>query len=48
MGFKYGMRFFGGDARSWLNLQIAFDLRVTELERALEIERAIEPRPRSA
>ncbi len=41
-------RFFGGDARSWLNLQIAFDLRVTELERALEIERAIEPRQRSA
>ena len=41
-------RFFGGDARSWLNLQSAYDLRVAEIERAQEIERAIEPRQRSA
>ena len=24
-------RYFGGDAKSWLNLQMAFDLRVAEL-----------------
>jgi addiction module HigA family antidote len=36
-------RFFGGDARSWLNLQIAHDLRVAEIEFAKAIERAIEP-----
>ncbi len=41
-------RFFGGDARSWLNLQSAYDLRVAEIERAQEIEQAIEPRQRSA
>ena len=41
-------RFFGGDARSWLNLQSEYDLRVVEIERAQEIERAIEPRQRSA
>lgn len=36
-------RYFGGDARSWLNLQIAHDLRVAEIERAKEIEQAVEP-----
>ena len=41
-------RFFGGDARSWLNLQTAYDLRVTEIECATEIERAVEPLERSA
>ena len=41
-------RFFGGDARSWLNLQSGYDLRVAEIERAQEIEQAIEPRQRSA
>ncbi len=41
-------RFFGGDARSWLNLQSAYDLRVAEIEHAHEIEQAIEPRQRSA
>lgn len=35
-------RFFGGDARSWLNLQIAYYLRIAELEWA------VEPRQRSA
>jgi plasmid maintenance system antidote protein VapI len=37
-------RYFGGDARSWLNLQIAHDLRVAEIEHAKEIDRAIRPR----
>lgn len=35
-------RYFGGDARSWLNLQAAYDLRVAELANAKRIEREIE------
>jgi len=37
-------RYFGGDARSWLNLQTAHDLRMAEIEYANEIDRAIRPR----
>lgn len=29
-------RFFGGDAQSWLNLQTTHDLRVAELDEALQ------------
>lgn len=37
-------RYFGGDAESWLNLQTAYDLRLTK-QRALEaIERDVLPR----
>jgi addiction module HigA family antidote len=36
-------RHFGGDARSWLNLQAAYDLRVAELKSAKRIEREIIP-----
>jgi antitoxin HigA-1 len=36
-------RYFGGDARSWLNLQTAYDLRVAEIESAKRIEREISP-----
>jgi len=36
-------RHFGGDARSWLNLQIAYDLRVAEIKSARRIEREIAP-----
>ena len=36
-------RCFGGDARSWLNLQTAHDLRLAEIEKAKEIERTVEP-----
>ena len=36
-------RYFGGDARSWLNLQAAFDLRVAEIRNAKRIEREISP-----
>ena len=36
-------RYFGGDARSWLNLQAAYDLRVAELASAKRIEREITP-----
>jgi addiction module HigA family antidote len=36
-------RYFGGDARSWLNLQAAYDLRVAEIRNAKRIEREIAP-----
>jgi addiction module HigA family antidote len=36
-------RYFGGDARSWLNLQAAYDLRVAEKANARRIEREIVP-----
>lgn len=36
-------RYFGGDAHSWLNLQVAYDLRKAELESAKEIARDVEP-----
>ena len=36
-------RYFGGDARSWLNLQAAYHLRVAEIENAKRIEREIVP-----
>ena len=41
-------RFFGGDARSWLNLQTAHDLRLAEIEKTKEIERTVEPLLHSA
>ena len=40
-------RYFGGDARSWLNLQIAYDLRVAELAHAKEITRQVRPMTRA-
>jgi antitoxin HigA-1 len=36
-------RYFGGDARSWLNLQITHDLRVAELESSHRITREVTP-----
>jgi len=36
-------RYFGGDARSWLNLQAAYDLRIAEQSSAKRIEREITP-----
>lgn len=36
-------RYFGGDARSWLNLQSAYELRKAEIENAGRIEREISP-----
>lgn len=38
-------RYFGGDARSWLHLQAAYDLRVAEIRNAKRIEREIAPAP---
>ncbi len=37
-------RYFGTDARSWLNLQAAYDLRVAELSQAKQIALTIRPR----
>lgn len=36
-------RYFGGDARSWLNLQAAYELRIAEIENAKRIKREITP-----
>jgi addiction module HigA family antidote len=36
-------RYFGGDARSWLNLQAAYDLRIAERANARRIEREVTP-----
>lgn len=36
-------RYFGGDARSWLNLQAAYDLRVAEQAIGKRIEREVVP-----
>ncbi|MDZ7735076.1 MAG: HigA family addiction module antitoxin [Gammaproteobacteria bacterium] len=36
-------RYFGGDARSWLNLQTAYELRIAEIENAARIRREIKP-----
>jgi len=39
-------RYFGGDARSWLNLQAAYDLRVAEIGSGKRIEKEIRPADR--
>jgi len=36
-------RYFGGDARSWLHLQAAYDLRLAEIRNAKRIKREIAP-----
>ena len=37
-------RYFGGDAESWLNLQVAYDLRLAERATAAKIQKEIDPR----
>jgi len=37
-------RYFGGDAESWLALQVAHDLRLAELATAAKIQKEIDPR----
>ena len=37
-------RYFGSDARSWLNMQAAYDLRVAEIENAKRIEKEVMPK----
>ncbi len=34
-------RFFGGDAQSWMNLQIAYDLKLAEKSAAKQIAREV-------
>lgn len=36
-------RYFGDDARSWLNLQTAFDLRIAKISNAKRIAREVSP-----
>ncbi len=36
-------RYFGGDARSWLNIQAEYDLKRVETAKAREIEREVRP-----
>ena len=36
-------RYFGGDARAWLNLQTAYDLRVAEISSAKRIALEVSP-----
>lgn len=40
-------RYFGASAQFWLNLQIAYDLRVATAAAGEQIEREIEPMPRA-
>ena len=40
-------RYFGASAQFWLNLQIAYDLRVATTAAGEQIEREIEPMPRA-
>lgn len=40
-------RYFGGDARSWMNLQAAYDLRLEEIQSAKRIEQEIVPAARA-
>jgi addiction module HigA family antidote len=37
-------RYFGTDARSWLNLQTSYDLRVAEIAASKTIKRQVKPR----
>lgn len=36
-------RYFGGDARSWLDLQTVYDLRVAETSSAKRVAREVQP-----
>ena len=37
-------RYFGGDAQSWMNLQVSFDLRTAEIAARKTIDREVLPR----
>ncbi len=36
-------RFFGGDAKSWINLQATYDLKMAEIELGKRIDREVRP-----
>jgi plasmid maintenance system antidote protein VapI len=35
--------FFGGDAQSWMNLQLAYDLKVAEIQKLKTIKKEVVP-----
>ncbi|MBB5411883.1 addiction module HigA family antidote [Paraburkholderia sp. HC6.4b] len=37
-------RYFGGDAQSWMNLQLMYDMKIAERDLARNIKREIAPR----
>lgn len=37
-------RYFGGDAQTWMNLQLMYDLKVAERDTARQIAREVMPR----
>ncbi len=38
------VRYFGGDVKSWLNLQMVYDIKIAEATKKSEIEREIVPK----
>lgn len=36
-------RYFGGDAKSWLNLQTGYDLKIAQNKLGAKVEREVEP-----
>lgn len=38
------VRYFGGDVKSWLNLQMAYDIKIAEATKKSDIEREIVPK----
>ena len=38
------VRYFGGDVQSWLNLRLAYDLKVAQKIIALKIAKEVEPK----
>ena len=37
------VRYFGGDVHSWMNLQMAYEIKLAEKEKAKRIEREVVP-----
>jgi addiction module HigA family antidote len=38
------VRYFGGDVKSWLNLQMTYDIKIAEATKKSDIEREIVPK----
>ena len=38
------VRYFGGDVQSWLNLQLAYDLKVAQKTISSKIAKEVEPK----
>jgi len=41
-------RFFGGDAQSWLNLQMTYDLKIAQRDHGARIEQEVRPLERTS